>query len=89
MTKLSDFSQIAQLVEQRKRLVEKLENVSNWKPHDNPDVIDDMALGVTIRGTYQGSEIVAAARGGIVNLLESRLRDMDSKLQTLGLEVNL
>ena len=73
--KLEDIQQAKLLDDQRRELAFKI------------TLVRGNGLGVTIQGTYQDAEMLAAVRGRVVSVLEARIAGIDDELRAIGVDI--
>jgi len=78
--KLSDFSMVAGLMNSLSTLRSERATVAFHNDHG--------ALGVTIRGQYQNSDVVEAVRPTVLKIIDQRIADVESRLHALGVEID-
>jgi methyl coenzyme M reductase subunit C len=75
--KLDDIWRASALAERRAKLVDAR------KVAETGD-----GLGITIRGTYQDGQMIAAVKGAVAAEFERRISAIDAELTSLGVELS-
>lgn len=82
--KIENFDKASILYEQRQAVTAKLAQIS--QPIDFNSA-NNHALTVSIRGTYQSHEVVAAAQPAVVAYYTKRLEEINAQLEQLGVKI--